>query len=97
MTARVMKRAVAICEMTFYRLETRMKAFSHLSSERRIMTARVEKRAVDFSEISFKLLLAQIWNNWVLPSSIIKINKGDCFMLTIFSNLSADLSKGELV
>jgi hypothetical protein len=56
-----------------------MQAISHHSSERRFKTARVEKRAVDFSEISFKLLLAQIWNNWVLPSPIIKINKGDCF------------------
>jgi len=43
------------------------------------MTARVERRAVDFREMSFKLLLAQIWNNYDLPSPIIKINKGDCF------------------
>jgi hypothetical protein len=35
-----------------------MQAFSHLSSERRIMTARVEKRAVDFREISFYRLKA---------------------------------------
>ena len=79
MTARVEKRAVDFREISFYRLKASLQAFSHLSTKRRSMTARVEKRAVDFSEISFKLLLAQIWNNWVLPSSIIKINKGDCF------------------
>ena len=37
-----------------------MKAFGHLSSERRIMTARVEKRAVDFREISFYRLKASL-------------------------------------
>ena len=79
MTARMERRAVDFREISFYRLKAGMQAFSHHSSERRIMTARVEKRAVDFREISFKLLLAQIWNNWVLPSPIIKINKGDCF------------------
>ena len=79
MTARVEKRAVDFSEINFYRLKASLQAISHHSSERRSKTARVEKRAVDFSEISFKLLLAQIWNNWVLPSPIIKINKGDCF------------------
>jgi hypothetical protein len=79
MTARVEKRAVDFREISFYRLKASLQAISHHSSERRFKTARMEKRAVDFSEISFKLLLAQIWNNWVLPSPIIKINKGDCF------------------
>ena len=59
MTAQVEKRAVAFREISFYRLKAGMQAFSHLSSERRIMTARVEKRAVDFREISFKLLLVK--------------------------------------
>jgi hypothetical protein len=58
MTARVVKRAVEFDEISFNILRARKMAFSHQSSERRIMTARVGKRAVMIDESSFKLLLA---------------------------------------
>jgi len=48
------------------------------------MTARVAKRAVAINEINSNRLKVQTWDKQVLPSSIIKINKGDCFFTPMF-------------
>ena len=52
-TARVVKRAVAIIEIIFNQLKARKKAGSQQKSKRGLLTARVEKRAVDNIEIIF--------------------------------------------
>ncbi len=80
MTARVVKRAVDNNETSFNLLKARLRAFGHITSERRFMTARVVKRAVANIETTFYLLLLKNWYKQDLPSSNIKINKGDCFI-----------------
>jgi hypothetical protein len=51
MTARVILKAVAFCEINSNRLKARKQAGSHLWSKRRIMTAWVILKAVAFCEI----------------------------------------------
>ena len=53
MTARVILRAVAFCEITYNPLNARKPALSHLWSKRRFMTARVILRAVASRELTF--------------------------------------------
>jgi hypothetical protein len=78
-TARVRKQAVMFCEINFCRLKAGMKPGSHLRSMGRFGTARVLKRAVAFFDITYALLPVKIWHKQVLPSSVIKIKKVDCF------------------
>ena len=61
MTARVILRAVAFCEINSNRLKARKQAGSHLWTKRRYMTARVILRAVASCEMTFYRLKAEIW------------------------------------
>jgi hypothetical protein len=60
MTARVILRAVAFCEISSNPLNAREPSFSHLWSKRRFMTDRVILMAVAFCEINLNRLRAGI-------------------------------------
>ena len=96
MTARVCRHSVAKSKINTNQLKARKQVLSHQSLNRRMMTARMFLRAVDYSEITLCLLPLKISYKNVLPSSIIKIRKSDCFKTIFQVSQAADLSKTEL-
>ena len=96
-TARVIRRAVAINEINFYWLKARMLADGHHRSIWRFVTARVLERAVAFSEMTFKQVLKKTWYKKDIPSANFKINKGDCFWAHNSSGRAVDLAQNELM